>query len=44
MSDPPSDYNFFRNKDTGELINYDPRLEPENLEKRGVKLERFSLV
>ncbi|KAI4615286.1 hypothetical protein J4E83_007013 [Alternaria metachromatica] len=37
-------YDFFRNKETGELINYDPRLEPEKLEKKGVKLEWFSLV
>jgi len=42
--DDPTNYDFFRNKETGELINYDPRLEPEKLEKRGVKLEWFSLV
>lgn len=39
--DDPTNYDFFRNKETGELINYDPRLEPEKLEKRGVKLEWF---
>ena len=42
--DYPINYDFFRHKDTGEVINYDLRLEPEKLEKRGVKLEWFSLV
>jgi hypothetical protein len=42
--DDPTNYDFFRHKETGELINYDPRLEPEKLEKKGVKLEWFSLV
>jgi len=42
--DDPINYDLFRHKDTGEEINYDPRLEPEKLEKRGVKLDWFSLV
>jgi hypothetical protein len=33
-----------RNKITGEEINSDPRLLPEALEKRGVKLQTFRLV
>ena len=33
-----------RNKITGEEINSDPRLLPEELEKRGVKLQTFRLV
>ena len=42
--DDPTNYDFFRNKETGDLINYDPRLEPERLEEKGVKPEWFSLV
>jgi hypothetical protein len=34
----------FRNKDTGELVNWDPRLLPEALEARGVKLRKFELI
>jgi len=42
--DDPINYDFFRHKGTGEVINYDPRLEPEKLKKRGVKLEWFPLA
>ncbi|KAF1831409.1 HET-domain-containing protein [Decorospora gaudefroyi] len=42
--DDPINYDFFRHEKTGEVINYDPRLEPYKLEKKGVKLEWFSLV
>jgi hypothetical protein len=42
--DDPTNYDFFLHEETGELINYDPRLEPDKFEKRGVKLERFPLV
>lgn len=38
------DYCVFRNKETGEVIIYDPRLEPAELEARGVKLSWFSLI
>lgn len=37
-------YDFFRHKVTGELVNYDPRLEPDMLEARGVRLEWYDLV
>jgi hypothetical protein len=33
-----------RNKVTGEEINSDPRLLPQELERRGVKLQTFRLV
>lgn len=42
--DDPTIYDFFRNKDTGEVVNYDPRLEPGALEARGLKLEWLDLV
>lgn len=42
--DDPTLYDFFQNKDTGEVVNYDPRLEPEALQQRGVHLDRFSLI
>ncbi len=41
--DDPTHYEIFQHKDTKALINYDPRLEPERLESRGVRLEWFSL-
>lgn len=34
----------FRNKVTGEIISHDPRMSPEALRQRGVKLETFRLV
>jgi hypothetical protein len=34
----------YRNTETGEVINSDPRLLPEALEARGVKVETFVLV
>ncbi|GAB7359840.1 hypothetical protein MBLNU230_g7369t1 [Neophaeotheca triangularis] len=42
--DDPTNFDFFRNSETDETINYDPRLEPECLEERGVALSWFSLV
>jgi hypothetical protein len=42
--DDPTLYDFFRHKETGEIINYDPRLEPDKLEAEGVELTWFSLV
>jgi hypothetical protein len=42
--DDPEFCDFFRNKSTGELINYDPRLLPEALKARGVQLRNFTLV
>nr|OQO20961.1 hypothetical protein B0A51_10238 [Rachicladosporium sp. CCFEE 5018] len=34
----------FRNEETGEEINYDPRLTPDALRDRGVQIERITLV
>lgn len=34
----------FRNRFNGEVVNWDPRLTPEALEARGVKVEEFALV
>lgn len=34
----------FRNKNTGEEIHYDPRMSPEAVEPRGIKLETFRIV
>jgi hypothetical protein len=34
----------FKNKNTGEIINSDPRLLPQALKARGVNLETFILV
>ncbi|KAI0151766.1 HET-domain-containing protein [Xylariaceae sp. FL1272] len=34
----------FRNKNTGEVINSDPRLSPEALRERGIELETITLV
>ncbi|KAK7752672.1 hypothetical protein SLS62_005441 [Diatrype stigma] len=42
--DDPLDCAFFWNTTTGETVNYDPRLEPEALSARGVRLETFVLV
>lgn len=42
--DDPTIYDFFQHKETGEVINYDPRLEPEKLGERGVELTWFSLL
>ena len=40
----PSYYAKFRNRLTGDVMNSDPRMQPEELERRGVKLQTFSLV
>lgn len=42
--DDPIHYDFFSDKVTGEVINYDPRLEPHALNERGVSLSTFALV
>lgn len=39
----PFEYCFFRNKETGEVVTYDPRLKPAGLEARGIELTWFSL-
>lgn len=43
-SEDPLICDFFRNKKDGRIVNSDPRLMPEALEARGVKLETFTLV
>lgn len=37
-------YSMFRNKNTGEIVNSDPRLFPEALRERGVLVQRITLV
>ncbi|KAM0342381.1 hypothetical protein ACHAPU_009568 [Fusarium lateritium] len=44
LPDDPALFQKFRNAETGEVINHDPRLIPEALESRGVKLQPFTLV
>ncbi|KAL8282637.1 hypothetical protein RB600_005876 [Gaeumannomyces tritici] len=44
-ADDPEMFDYFRNRDTGEVVNSDPRMMPEALEARGVSgLQRFALV
>ena len=42
--DDPQDCAFFRHKETGEIMDSDPRLLPEALAARGVELVKFTLV
>lgn len=42
--DDPTIFDFWENLETKEIVNYDPRLEPGELEKRGARLEWFDLV
>ncbi|KAG8157264.1 hypothetical protein KVR01_012972 [Diaporthe batatas] len=42
--DDPLIYSMFRSKNTGEVINSDPRLFPEALRERGVPVQRITLV
>lgn len=45
QDDPPcSVFKWFRNRETGETINSDPRLLPDALKKSGVPLETVRLV
>lgn len=44
LADDPAIFERFRNLETGELVNYDPRLFPELLEARGVELQSFRLA
>jgi hypothetical protein len=34
----------YRNEETGEILNSDPRLRPDTLRSRGVQLQTFRLV
>lgn len=42
-ADDPYHFAYFRNKETREEINWDPRMDPEALENRGVKIRTFRL-
>ncbi|KAK1753786.1 heterokaryon incompatibility protein-domain-containing protein [Echria macrotheca] len=42
--DDPEVCSFFRNKDTGETMDSDPRMLPDALRARGVDLQGFTLV
>ncbi|KAI1387626.1 heterokaryon incompatibility protein-domain-containing protein [Hypoxylon trugodes] len=42
--DCPMHYDFFQQQETGQVTNYDPRLEPEILRERGIHLNLFSLI
>lgn len=43
LDDDPVVFHKFKKRETGELINYDPRLSPQLLESQGVKLVKFNL-
>jgi len=43
-ADDPAIFERFRNLETGELTNHDPRLSPEALKARGVKVQSIRLV
>jgi hypothetical protein len=40
----PVSFVRFRNKETGSIVNYDPRMMPEALEAQGTELETFLLL
>lgn len=42
--DDPRWFAYYRNKVTGEVMNSDPRMLPDELRNRGVNLEMFCLV
>ena len=42
-NDAPFLFQKWKNKETGEIINSDPRLLPQALIERGVKLQTFAL-
>lgn len=42
--DDPALFEIFKNTVTGETINSDPRLSPDALRGRGVRLETFQLI
>lgn len=44
LPEDPAVFKRFRNKTSGEVIDSDPRMFPEALKQRGVKLETFTLV
>jgi len=42
--DDPTLFDYYRHRSTGEVINCDPRLEPDSLQARGLRFDTFSLV
>jgi hypothetical protein len=44
QADDPAIFERFKNMDTEDLVNYDPRMTPDSLEARGIKLRSFRLV
>jgi len=42
--DDPAIFGRFKDTETGEIVNYDPRLVPEVLETCGIDLQSFKLV
>jgi hypothetical protein len=40
----PTIFEKFRNLETGEVVNYDPRLCPKVLASRGIELKSFRLI
>ena len=43
-ADDPAILERFKNSETGEIVNYDPRLSPQALEARCVELQLIKLV
>ena len=37
-------YQFIRNKDSGEVVNFDPRMEPEALKTNGIDVAMLTLA
>jgi hypothetical protein len=44
LAGDPAIFETFKNRVTGEVVNYDPRLSLEALDARGIKLQAFRLV
>jgi len=42
--DDPEIFQKFKNLSTGEIINFDPRMSPDELRSRGVALKAFRLL
>lgn len=43
-ADDPQIFQEFRNKTTGQILKSDPRLAPEALRARGIRLEEFPIA
>jgi hypothetical protein len=43
-ADEPETYDYFRNRETGFIMNSDPRMSPEALEARGLPVRLFTLI